>query len=172
MQTFSCFRQHECVQGGHWLHASSGHSLPLTLTHSLSLILTHSHPLNLTHSHSLSLSLTHSLSLIPTYSEDSTSCVLHSRREGSCTREHRAVAKLGTKRLSHVLATMIESGLCYLGGGHTWQQDVEVSPAQSRISPSIQLILRKVNETLPNIVNALTKLLPFATTSFCCVAYR
>ena len=30
-----------------------------------------------------------------------------------------------------------------LGGGHTRQEDVEVSPTQSRISPSLQRILRK-----------------------------
>jgi len=32
--------------------------------------------------------------------------------------------------------------LVILGGGHTRQEDVEVSPTQSRISPSIQRILR------------------------------
>ena len=38
----------------------------------------------------------------------------------------------------------LTTALCYLGEGHTRQKDVEVSPTQSRISPSIQRVLRQM----------------------------
>ena len=41
----------------------------------------------------------------------------------------------------------ISSALCYLGGGHARQEDVEVSPTQSRISPNIQRVPRGNDES-------------------------
>jgi len=38
----------------------------------------------------------------------------------------------------------------YPGGGHTRQEDVEVSHTQGRISPSIQRMLRKLGASRPD----------------------
>ena len=41
-----------------------------------------------------------------------------------------------------------------IGGGHTRQEDVQVSPTQSRISPSMQRVLMEVRSALPGAVPA------------------